>query len=129
MASVVCYTGEGAKRDGVHTPRQFLRTARRVCKRDCPPEGDVRAWADWAGADLLGPNQDSYCRYMHQGADFFRQLAGPLSAGRDVTISQRGRFVVITDSGKSTKLPLRDLSILKEWMEVFRGDSARRRRS
>ena len=57
---IVCYTGMGAKRSGVHTEAEFLRGVRRLCPSkspSCPAEGDVQAWVDWSGAMRRTPAQ------------------------------------------------------------------------
>ena len=119
-ADVFCYTGEGGRRDGVHTPRQFAAIARRLCKKDCPADGAPRAWAHWAGADVLAPGQEPYCRYTTQGARLLKAIAGPLAAGQDATVSRRGRDIVVAGAGKAVRIPLDDLTVLREWMEVSR---------
>lgn len=121
---VVCYSGEGSKRDGTHTPREFTAIARRSCKRDCPKRtDDLQAWAEWAGADLLGPDHEEYCRCMVQGQPFFKALARPLTDGKEVTMKLEGRSLVLTASGTTTKsmrIPLNDLNMLKYWIDLSR---------
>ena len=57
---IVCYTGMGAKRSGIHTEAEFLKGVRRLCPSKspkCPAEGDVQAWVDWSGAMRRTPTQ------------------------------------------------------------------------
>jgi hypothetical protein len=49
---IVCYTGVGAKRSGVHTDAEFLRAvaAAKCGGSSCPKENDADGWIEWSGA-------------------------------------------------------------------------------
>ena len=48
---IVCYTGVGAKKSGVHSDAEFLKAIESArCTNNCPAAGDVAGWTEWAGA-------------------------------------------------------------------------------
>jgi hypothetical protein len=53
---VVCYTGVGAKKSGIHSDAEFLKAAMRAgCKTNCPV--DLPGWVGWTGAVVRTPAQ------------------------------------------------------------------------
>lgn len=61
---VICYTGLGARRSGVHTSAQFMAAMRQFtasCEPKCPTTED--GWIEWSGA---GRKSEATCRRVVQ---------------------------------------------------------------
>lgn len=137
QAGTVCYTGEHARRDGVHTVRDFKRRMRRICgpAGDCPRTEDPVAWADWAGASYTPNDPDGWaCRYHVHSHAFLQRLVGMMVQHGSVTVRKAGsRFVIQAESGEAVQLPAASVRTVADMYAAsersWRAHMARVRRS
>lgn len=118
--TTICYTGEGANKDAVHSSAEFVNKVKKLCKKDCPKKDDAKGWAEWAGAAYMPEDPNGlHCKHYIQGSELMRVI-GELLVEGDITLKMTKKNFVFENKEKKVSVPVDEMGLLKDTVESFK---------